>query len=267
MHDFFRRNYRNLKNRYLQERGYVVPETYQSSFVHWGGGADAQYIFAQFLKDLPPKARILIVGVMGGRDYFLLKNLGYSTTALDIGPQPDIEPITFCNIEEQLPFADDTFDAVMIGEVLEHLREDVRALENIRRVLKPSGRLIVTVPFYNDWEDGHMRVHSPESGKRLLAMAGFTVVDYLDRPGLVWFNSINVVQHGISLLTYWLTGKTAYSWLTKLVGKLEWKLGHSLYLRPIRRFTRNFGGYYLCQKSDQFDHIAINKKLYTSAVQ
>ena len=71
-----------------------------------------------------------MVGVMGGRDYFLLKNLGYEVTAVDIGNQPEISPITLCNIEEKLPFPESTFDAVLIGEVLEHLKQDVAALEN-----------------------------------------------------------------------------------------------------------------------------------------
>lgn len=246
MKGFLKRKYAGLKEAYCGELGYVVPSRYQSCFVNWGGGSEAQFIYTQLFKDLPASSRILVVGVMGGRDYYLLKNLGFEVVAIDIGPQPDIDPIILCNIEEPLPFSAETFDAVLMGEVLEHLREDVRALDNISNVLKPTGRLVVSLPFYHDSEEGHMRIHSPKSGERLLRMGGFKVDVYLERPGLVWFSSLNLIQHGLSLITYTLTGKTAYPWLNKIVGKLEWKLGRTGWIRPIRRLSSRFGGYYSC---------------------
>ena len=46
----------------------------------------------------------------------------------------------------QLDFPDDTFDAIICSEVLEHLPDYDAALQEIRRVLKPDGRLCITVP-------------------------------------------------------------------------------------------------------------------------
>ncbi|MEO0786120.1 MAG: class I SAM-dependent methyltransferase, partial [Pseudomonadota bacterium] len=46
----------------------------------------------------------------------------------------------------RLEFADDAFDAVICSEVLEHLPDYDAALAEIRRVLKPDGRLCITVP-------------------------------------------------------------------------------------------------------------------------
>ena len=43
-------------------------------------------------------------------------------------------------------FEDDTFDTVVMIEVLEHLADTVTALAEIRRVLKPTGRLLLTTP-------------------------------------------------------------------------------------------------------------------------
>jgi len=45
-----------------------------------------------------------------------------------------------------LPFADRAFDAVFCTEVLEHLKEPLRCLREIRRVLAPGGRLTLSVP-------------------------------------------------------------------------------------------------------------------------
>ncbi|MBN1419188.1 MAG: class I SAM-dependent methyltransferase [Planctomycetes bacterium] len=47
---------------------------------------------------------------------------------------------------QAIPFPDDAFDAVIFTEVLEHVPDDRRALREIRRVLKPGGALILTVP-------------------------------------------------------------------------------------------------------------------------
>jgi|GEM_PF-1142436 len=46
-----------------------------------------------------------------------------------------------------LPFADRSFDAVVAAEVIEHIPELDRALSEAARVLRPGGRLVVTVPY------------------------------------------------------------------------------------------------------------------------
>jgi SAM-dependent methyltransferase len=50
------------------------------------------------------------------------------------------------DLEAPLPFAGNSFDVVSMLAVLEHLSDPLRALVEIRRVLRPNGTLIVTVP-------------------------------------------------------------------------------------------------------------------------
>jgi len=47
-----------------------------------------------------------------------------------------------------LPFADSTFDTVLLIDVLEHVSDPVSVTEEIRRVLKSGGLVVATVPFY-----------------------------------------------------------------------------------------------------------------------
>ncbi len=47
---------------------------------------------------------------------------------------------------EFLPFADESFDLLTCSEVLEHIRNPVRALTEMRRVLRPGGTLLLSTP-------------------------------------------------------------------------------------------------------------------------
>jgi len=71
-----------------------------------------------------------------------------------------------------LPFPDASVDRVMASEVLEHIPDDVTAMAEIARVLRPGGRVAVTVPRYGPericWalsdeyhanEGGHIRIY------------------------------------------------------------------------------------------------------------
>ena len=49
----------------------------------------------------------------------------------------------------EIPFAENTFDAVLCNHVLEHVRDDIKAMSEIHRVLKPGGFSILQVPFFN----------------------------------------------------------------------------------------------------------------------
>ncbi len=72
----------------------------------------------------------------------------------------------------QLPFADESFDLVIAAEVLEHIRDDQAAIDELFRVLRWEGSLVVTVPRffpelvnwvlstkYHSTEGGHVRIY------------------------------------------------------------------------------------------------------------
>ena len=48
---------------------------------------------------------------------------------------------------QKLAFADDTFDTISFLEVIEHLPDPQSAVQECHRVLKPSGKLIFSMPF------------------------------------------------------------------------------------------------------------------------
>jgi SAM-dependent methyltransferase len=50
------------------------------------------------------------------------------------------------DLEKSLPFGDATFDLVVAKDLIEHLLAPERLLAEARRVLKPDGRLVLSVP-------------------------------------------------------------------------------------------------------------------------
>ena len=68
-------------------------------------------------------------------------------TAHNIGHLPDIT-LARANIYQQ-PYPNNTFDAVILSEILEHVDDDVRGLTEVFRVMKPGGVVAITVPNAN----------------------------------------------------------------------------------------------------------------------
>lgn len=90
----------------------------------------------------------------------------------------------------RLPFPDGTFDRVITSEVLEHIQDDVSAIAELVRVLKPGGTFSCTVPAW--WPEkinwmlsdeyhapksvgGHVRIYSETELKAKLRAAGLRV--------------------------------------------------------------------------------------------
>ncbi len=74
-----------------------------------------------------------------------LNRLGKARRELAAGAGPGSAAVLAADAA-RLPFQDDTFDKIVLSEVLEHLPGDRAALLEVRRVLKPGGVVAITVP-------------------------------------------------------------------------------------------------------------------------
>jgi ubiquinone/menaquinone biosynthesis C-methylase UbiE len=96
-----------------------------------------------------------------------------------------------CSAVEELALCSNSFDALLAGDILQTLPDDLAALREWRRVLKDGAALCLTVPAYpslwgeKDEARGHHRRYTATELRRKLNNAGFEVtrVSYLVATG------------------------------------------------------------------------------------
>jgi SAM-dependent methyltransferase len=80
-----------------------------------------------------------------------------------------------------LPFPDDTFDLVALLDTVEHIPDEFGVFAECRRVLKPGGKIIITVPAfmwlwsYNDEINAHQRRYTAPELRQKLEISGLRV--------------------------------------------------------------------------------------------
>jgi SAM-dependent methyltransferase len=147
--------------------------------------------------------RLLDLGCGGGRHAFEAWRRGATVVALDASEaEPkEVRAVLGAMIEAGevqrpggdavngdalvLPFPDATFDCIIASEVLEHVWADTTAIAELARVLRPGGRLAVTVPTrwpervcwaldhrYHDTPGGHVRIYRQRDLESKLEGAG-----------------------------------------------------------------------------------------------
>ena len=116
-----------------------------------------------------------------------------------------------CDLQkDSLPYCNNSFNVVVASEIIEHIWDCDRFLQDIRRVLKPGGRLIITTPnlaslgrrlmllkgtspyvdnfIYPD-EAGHIKHFTQKDFGYLLEKNGFTVENW-------WSDVVNFTSNG-----------------------------------------------------------------------
>jgi len=111
------------------------------------------------------EARILNVGAGSGDDQALMSKYG-KVYAIDVD-QKAVETLNpeycfekkVCSITN-IDYPDDYFDVVVLFDVLEYIDDDKLAIKEVKRVLKPGGKLLLTVPALQSLYSAHDRFYN-----------------------------------------------------------------------------------------------------------
>jgi SAM-dependent methyltransferase len=147
---------------------------------------------AEVLAALPPGARLLDAGA-GECQYkkhcrhlkYVAQDVAVYDGKGEAGLQTgswDFSQIDIVSDILDIPEPDASFDAVLCTEVLEHLPDPVRALDEMARLLRPGGMFIITAPF---WSLTHFAPYHYATGFNRyfyefhLGRLGFDIVDMI----------------------------------------------------------------------------------------
>ena len=89
--------------------------------------------------------KILEIGCGLGYDTFWLRLQKKDVTPIDLSPENAREAGGLCMDAEELGFFDNTFDTVYSFGVLHHTPDTQKAIDEIYRVLKPKGKIVIMI--------------------------------------------------------------------------------------------------------------------------
>jgi hypothetical protein len=137
---------------------------------------------------------------------------------VDIVPGPSVRFV--CNLNERpWPFPDNSVREVLMYNLLEHLNDTVSAMEELHRILEPSGTVTIQVPYYNSYgaaTDPTHRNFFSEDTMNYFTIDGATQHSVFNYYSVARFRIVSRVLHQRSGL------------LRKLPEKAQLFLGHHL---------------------------------------
>jgi SAM-dependent methyltransferase len=166
------------------------PILYEVEETHWwyvGRRRIIQYLVEKICTTLNnPNPRILDVGCGTGANLKMLaahgraEGVDISSQAVDFCRERGLDSVRL-GAAEQLPYENGSFDLVTALDVVEHLDDDVAGLREMRRVLRPDGRLLLFVPAFmflwgvQDDVSNHRRRYTLPGLLKAVEAAGFSV--------------------------------------------------------------------------------------------
>jgi SAM-dependent methyltransferase len=169
-------------------RDYTYEILFRLEETHWWL-ASRRLIVLDWVRRRYPERRdlnILDVGCGTGlmmrdmADMGTVDGVDIADEAVEYCRQRGVEHVTQASVVE-LPFPNQHFDVITGVDILEHIEDDVAALREWRRVLKPGGRLFLFVPAHQwlwslqDEISGHQRRYTARGLRQVVAEAGLTV--------------------------------------------------------------------------------------------
>lgn len=167
---------------------------------HWWY-AERRDIIRRLLTGRTP-GKAIDIGAAGGGNTRVLRSMGWQVAPLEYGPEgAQVAQERGLDVVRadamRLPFADACLDLVTAFDVLEHLDQDARCVQEVARVLKPGGTFLIAVPAdpklwsSHDVAVSHVRRYTRD-----------TLTQVLDQPGLrlEWMKSWMVLLRPVVAL-------------------------------------------------------------------
>ena len=107
----------------------------------------------------------------------LFAHCDYVTADWENSPHASAPAANIVGSLKEMPVADGSFDAVLCTQVLEHVADPIEVLRELHRIIRPGGRLYLTVPLVGELHEEPYDFfrYTPYGLGHLLTTAGFAV--------------------------------------------------------------------------------------------
>jgi 2-polyprenyl-3-methyl-5-hydroxy-6-metoxy-1,4-benzoquinol methylase len=186
----------------------------------------------------PNRGALLDIGPNIGTCLALAHERGWETYGVEI----NAEAARYCREQRGLnviagaldahTYPDNSFDIVLMGDVIEHLRDPLELMRVVQAILKPGGAVIISTPDIGGWAgrmlqikpEEHLYYFAPATITTLLRKAGLDVVGVkcLDR------------YHNITAMTHSTTFGGLFQKLSPLFNLAHWLVGDLVITLPLR---------------------------------
>ena len=157
----------------------LYKELFEVENDHWWHKHKRKLVHQLISKYVNRPGKVLDVGAGTGKVLSELKLTGWQVEGVD-GEKEAVRwakkrgvVIKKHDLVKKLPFKDNSFDLVVSLDVLEHIKDDKKLLKEMKRVVKPKGIILVTVPayqwLYSYWDKmlSHFRRYSKRDLRKL----------------------------------------------------------------------------------------------------
>jgi len=128
----------------------------EAEATHWWFVGRRRLFAAEIARlGLDPNGAVLDIGTSTGTNLRMLRELGFHNVQ---GLDSSEEAVRYCAAKGfdavrrgdvcDMPFSSDSFDLVLATDVIEHVEDDVQAIREIARIMKPRGASLISVPAF-----------------------------------------------------------------------------------------------------------------------
>lgn len=164
--------------------------------IHLHPGRSADLDFSLMYLPFQRNGQLLDVGCGNGQALQFMAELGWQVQGVDFDPQA-VQIAQKKGLEihlgglEDRAYLSDSFDAITMSHVIEHVHDPLSLLGECRRILKPGGRLVIVTPNSGSWghqrfgsswmhldPPRHLHIFNGHSLRTLIEMADFQLVSF-----------------------------------------------------------------------------------------